>query len=415
MQNLPREKARNIGVANFDVHNLEQLLSDPSTTVVPSVNQIELHPYNPTPTLVSYCNAVGIRCLGYSPLGSKESAVVHEPRVLDVAERNGKTPQQILLMWGLQNGWGVVVGSFNNIHIISNFELDDWSLSEADLQEISNCQTRLRVYSDLENAVASLKNIAGLHSNLNFHCVKGDITCKEDVKASLGAHNIDCVLHFAAFSHVQDSFEDPIGVCQNNVLGTIAVLDAIRDYGMIQRFVHVSTDEVCGQTEGSVVDKSHVLKPQTRILLVRQLQRCWWQRTSQVMGYQPSLFGATMSMGHINTTETAEIIPRLIESAMAGQKLQIQGHGEYSRRYLYAADAADAFDTILHKGCIGSCYNIGSVDEVTNIDVALKILESFGYNTADKLEEYVEWVEDRPFNDSDYRICDDKLRSLGWV
>lgn len=100
---------------------------------------------------------------------------------------------------------------------------------------------------------------------------------------------------------------------------------------------------------------------------------------------------------------------------MGGQKLQIQGHGGNSRRYLYGADAADAFDTILHKGCIGSCYNIGSGNEVTNIDVAVKILNCFGFRAADTLEEYVEWVEDRPFNDSDYRICDDKLKSLGWV
>ncbi len=100
---------------------------------------------------------------------------------------------------------------------------------------------------------------------------------------------------------------------------------------------------------------------------------------------------------------------------MQGQKLQIQGHGDHSRRYLYGADAADAFDTILHKGFVGSCYNIGSDDEVTNIDVALKILDSFGHDPKNRLEDYVEWIEDRPFNDSDYRICDDKLKELGWI
>lgn len=150
MQKLPHQKVKNIGVANFDMHNLEILLRDPSTTVVPSINQIELHPYNPTPRLVSYCKTAGIQCLGFSPLGSRESPVVHEPLVLDVASRNKKTPQQILLMWGLQNGWGIVVGSFNPIHIISNFELGSWSLTEKDLQQISSCKTRLRVYTDLE-------------------------------------------------------------------------------------------------------------------------------------------------------------------------------------------------------------------------------------------------------------------------
>lgn len=100
---------------------------------------------------------------------------------------------------------------------------------------------------------------------------------------------------------------------------------------------------------------------------------------------------------------------------MLGQKLQIQGHGDNSRRYLYGADAADAFDTILHKGCIGSCYNVGSADEVTNIDVALRILDYFGHDAKNRLEDYVEWIEDRPFNDSDYNICDKKLKDLGWI
>ncbi|KAL9008033.1 MAG: hypothetical protein Q9173_006804 [Seirophora scorigena] len=111
---------------------------------------IELHPYNPTPTLVSFCKGVGIHCLGFSPLGSRESSVVQEPRVLGVAKKHGKTPQQILLMWVLQSAWDVVVGSFNTIHIISKFELDDWSLPDTDLQEISSCETRLRVYTDIE-------------------------------------------------------------------------------------------------------------------------------------------------------------------------------------------------------------------------------------------------------------------------
>ena len=150
MQKLPRQKVRNIGVANFDIHHLEILLRDQLTTVIPCVNQIELHPYNPTPRLVSYCKNAGIQCLGYSPLGSRQSRVVHEPLVLDVASKNKKTPQQVLLMWGLQKGWGVVVGSFNPSHIISNFQLGSWSLAENDLKQISSCETRLRVYTDLE-------------------------------------------------------------------------------------------------------------------------------------------------------------------------------------------------------------------------------------------------------------------------
>ena len=148
MQDLPHGKVKNIGVANFDVHNLDILLSDPSVKITPSVNQIELHPYNATPKLVSHCRKLGIQCLGYSPLGSKNSLVIREPVLLEIAKRNKRTPQQILLMWGLQSGWGVIPGSFNKKHVVSNFDLDGWSITECDLTQLSSCRTRQRIYTD---------------------------------------------------------------------------------------------------------------------------------------------------------------------------------------------------------------------------------------------------------------------------
>ena len=150
MQDLPHGKVKNIGVANFDIHNLDILLSDPSVKTIPSVNQIELHPYNATPKLVSHCRKLGIQCLGYSPLGSKNSLVIREPVLSEIAERNRRTPQQILLMWGLQSGWGVIPGSLDKKHVASNFDLDGWSLAECDLTQLSNCETRQRIYTDLQ-------------------------------------------------------------------------------------------------------------------------------------------------------------------------------------------------------------------------------------------------------------------------
>lgn len=114
---------------------------------------------------------------------------------------------------------------------------------------------------DALDAVASIKNIAGLALNSNFCFVQGDITCAEDVTAGLETYDVDCVLHFAASSHVQDSFDNPMGFCDTNVKGTLVILEAIRNYGKIQRFIHVSTDEVYGQTDGEVADESHILKP----------------------------------------------------------------------------------------------------------------------------------------------------------
>lgn len=103
MQKLPATgKVRNIGVSNFGIKNLEKLLSDPSCKIIPAVNQIELHPNNPSPNLVAYNKKKGIHCTGYSCLGSTNSPLYKDPTLLKMAEEKGKTAQQVLLMWGLQ-------------------------------------------------------------------------------------------------------------------------------------------------------------------------------------------------------------------------------------------------------------------------------------------------------------------------
>ena len=103
LQKLPATgKVRNIGVSNFGIKNLEKLLNDPSCKTVPAVNQIELHPNNPSPKLVAYNKEKGIHCTGYSCLGSTNSPLYKDATLLKMAEEKGKTAQQVLLMWGLQ-------------------------------------------------------------------------------------------------------------------------------------------------------------------------------------------------------------------------------------------------------------------------------------------------------------------------
>lgn len=85
-----------------------------------------------------------------------------------------------------------------------------------------------------------------------------------------------------------------------------------------------------------------------------------------------------------------------------------------TRRYLYAADAADAFNIILHKGQIGQVYNVGSLDEVSNFDICGKLLEAMGIAPPGKFGNWVKYTNDRPFNDRRYAVDATKLRQLGW-
>ncbi|KAA8652143.1 hypothetical protein EYZ11_000482 [Aspergillus tanneri] len=149
MQKLPATgKVRNIGVSNFGIKNLEKLLNDPSCKIVPAVNQIELHPNNPSPKLVAYNTSKGIHSTGYSCLGSTNSPLYKDPTLLQLAEKKGKTPQQVLLLWGLQKGWSVIPKSVSKSRIDANFELDGWELAPDEINQLDNLKDRFKVCGD---------------------------------------------------------------------------------------------------------------------------------------------------------------------------------------------------------------------------------------------------------------------------
>ena len=111
-----------------------------------------------------------------------------------------------------------------------------------------------------------------------------------------------------------------------------------------------------------------------------------------------------------------EIIPKFICLLNRGQPVVLHGDGSPTRRYLFAGDAADAFDTILHKGQLGQIYNVGSYDEISNLDLCERLLAEMGIQHATQ-EEFGRWVKythDRPFNDHRYAVDGTKLRQLGW-
>ncbi|KAK9321841.1 NADP-dependent oxidoreductase domain-containing protein [Lipomyces orientalis] len=123
-------KVKSIGVANFSTHHLEQLDSAHTTTVVPAVNQVEMHPYNPQEKLVKYCNEKGIHLTAYSPLGSTSAPLQEEAVVKTVGERLGQSPAQVLISWAIWRGTSVIPKSVTPSRIASNFE--DFILSDTD-------------------------------------------------------------------------------------------------------------------------------------------------------------------------------------------------------------------------------------------------------------------------------------------
>lgn len=149
MQKLPESgRVKNIGVSNFAIKNLEKLFASPDFKITPAVNQIELHPNNPSPKLLDYLKEKGIHATAYSCLGSTDSPLYKNDELKKIAEKKGKTVQQVLLMWGLQRGTSVIPKSVTASRIQANFELDGWELTDEEQKTISSLPERFKVCGD---------------------------------------------------------------------------------------------------------------------------------------------------------------------------------------------------------------------------------------------------------------------------
>lgn len=229
-------------------------------------------------------------------------------------------------------------------------------------------------------------------------------------------YEITHVIHFAAQSHVQNSFDDSIQFTYDNILGTHTLLEACKKYGKIQKFIHVSTDEVYGESMNTI-EENHktehsILCPTNPYAATKAGAELLAQSYNHSFNLPIIITRGNNVYGPNQYPE--KLIPRFIKLLKENKKVTIQGDGSNVRAFLHANDTASAFETILDKGLIGEIYNIGCDDgmEYSVIEIA-KILIKMIKNT-DNYDEWIEYVEDRPFNDKRYYISNQKLRDLGW-
>ncbi|KAK6337444.1 hypothetical protein TWF730_002843 [Orbilia blumenaviensis] len=147
MEKLPASgRVRNIGVSNFDITQLNRLLRH--AKIIPAVNQVELHPNNPTHSLTKFCADKGIHVTGYSILGSTNSPLVKDQTLAGIAQKHGRSIQQVLLAWGLHHGYSVIPKSVTEARIVSNFQVDGLVLAEEDLKALDTLKDRFKVCGD---------------------------------------------------------------------------------------------------------------------------------------------------------------------------------------------------------------------------------------------------------------------------
>lgn len=258
---------------------------------------------------------------------------------------------------------------------------------------------------------SNLKNLRPSQHSPNFKFVKGDIASADLVNYLLITESIDTIMHFAAQTHVDNSFGNSFEFTKNNIYGTHVLLEACKVTGQIKRFIHVSTDEVYGETDEDAVVGNHEA---SQLLPTNPYSATKAGAEMLVMAYGRS-YGLPVITTRGNNVYgpnqfPEKLIPKFILLAMKGKPLPIHGDGSNVRSYLYCEDVAEAFELILHKGEVGHVYNIGTKKERRVIDVAKDVCKLFSLDA----DSVIQFVENRPFNDQRYFLDDQKLTNLGW-
>ena len=249
-----------------------------------------------------------------------------------------------------------------------------------------------------------------------YQFIVGNICDINLIKYILNKNNISHIIHFAAQSHVDNSFENSLQYTQDNILGTHTLLEACRIYGKIERFIHVSTDEVYGE---SMLEDSENHKTEHSVLCPTNPYAATKAGAELIAQAYYHSFKMPIIITRGNNVYgpnqyPEKVIPRFIKLLKENKKVTIQGDGGCLRAFLHAEDTARAFELILEKGEIGEIYNIGCDEgmEYSVLEVA-KILIKMIKDT-EYYDEWIEYVQDRPFNDKRYYISNQKLKNLGW-
>ena len=293
----------------------------------------------------------------------------------------------------------------------------------------------------------NLANLKDVEDKPNYTFVKADICEYGTVKALLEKYNVDGIIHLAAESHVDRSIKDPFTFAHTNVIGTLTLLQAAKEYWESRpegyegkRFYHISTDEVYGAleltnpegTESPFTTKAsseyhHVYgteffteetkyNPHSPYSASKASSDHFVRAFHDTYGLPTIVTNCSNNYGPYQFPE--KLIPLFINNIRHKKPLPVYGKGENVRDWLYVEDHARAIDLIFHNGKIADTYNIGGFNEWKNIDIIKVVIKTvdrlLGRNEGEDMD-LITYVTDRKGHDMRYAIDSRKLqRELGW-
>jgi dTDP-glucose 4,6-dehydratase len=267
----------------------------------------------------------------------------------------------------------------------------------------------------------NLANLKDIEDRPNYTFVKADICDFETICNVLEKYEVNGIIHLAAESHVDRSIKDPFTFAQTNVMGTLSLLQAARQYwnGVWEdkMFYHISTDEVYGSlsNEGFFLETTKY-DPHSPYSASKASSDHFVRAFHDTYGMPTLVTNCSNNYGPYQFPE--KLIPLFINNIRNNKPLPVYGKGENVRDWLYVEDHARAIDVIFHKGKIADTYNIGGFNEWKNIDLIKVIIR-----TVDRLlgreegtsEALITYVTDRAGHDLRYAIDSNKLKNeLGW-
>lgn len=266
----------------------------------------------------------------------------------------------------------------------------------------------------------NLRNLSDIEGMENYEFVKGDICSTDDVRSAFEKYGITDVIHLAAESHVDRSIEGPMDFVMTNVVGTVNLLQAARDFWSKDGdhiFQHVSTDEVYGSlgSEG-LFEETTAYDPRSPYSASKASSDHFVQAFYHTYGVPIKISNCSNNYGSHQFPE--KLIPLMIHNIVNEKPLPVYGKGENIRDWLWVVDHANAIETIFHQGRLGESYNVGGLNEWTNIDLVrflCKMMDKKLDRAPGTSEKLITFVTDRAGHDLRYAINADKLAAeLNW-
>lgn len=262
---------------------------------------------------------------------------------------------------------------------------------------------------DVLTYAADLRKHKAIETKPNYFFIHGDITDFTTIYSLFKKEQFDFVVHFAAESHVDRSIQNPSIFTHTNVLGTQVLLEAAKQVG-IEKFIHISTDEVYGELEWdepTLFTEETPLQPNSPYSASKASSDLLVLAYFKTYGMPINITRCSNNYGPFQYPE--KLIPLTILRALKDEKISVYGNGENIRDWLHVMDHCKAIDLVVHEGISGEIYNVGGNNEWQNIEIVKIILQSLG-----KSEELITFVRDRLGHDKRYGIDATKLQRLGW-